>query len=351
MMRENVPSMSVLVTGACGFFGQYVVMALCQRGHRVRALSRAPFDPATFGWAGQDVEPFTADLCTAGNLRPALEGIDAVIHLAAQLKGPEESRVAQTVLGTRRLLEAMAGGVARRFILASSLSVYDWLQSGAVLSEDSPLEQRPNERDAYSAAKIAQEEIVKAAVNDAGLKLTILRPGAIWGPGALDLPQIGQKMGPAQIIFASTRHLPLTYVENCADAFALALEHPAAFGQTFNVVDDSDVSAWNYWGDRMRLGHRAGVRVPVPYGLAIGTARVAHGTGRLLHLRKIPSILVPCRFAARFRPVKVSGSKLREILHWTPPFSYQQALDRTYLRETKSVTRAQAPLAPTGGAA
>src|SRR5262245_23224058 len=113
--------MKVLVTGAGGFLGRYVVAELCARGHMVRAMLRPA--AAALDWA-REVEVVRADL-TANDLRPAFVDVDAVVHLAAKTSG-SEVELASAVDGTERLLQAMAHTQTRRLVHVSSLVVYDW---------------------------------------------------------------------------------------------------------------------------------------------------------------------------------------------------------------------------------
>ncbi|HXE55224.1 MAG TPA: NAD(P)-dependent oxidoreductase [Tepidisphaeraceae bacterium] len=325
--------LKVLVTGANGLLGRSVVTALIDRGHRVRAMVRPATDVSHLHWPN-DVEIFRADLRVSRELQSAFEGIDVLVHLAAVVTGGEEAQLAGTVIGTERLLDAMARSQARRIVFAGTFSVYDWSTIRRQLTEDSPLEQAPDlyERDGYAIAKMWQERVVRRMTQESGWDLTVLRPGFIWGKGNEYLFGLGQRAGPLQLLFGARRRLPLTYVENCADVFAECVSIPAAAGQTFNVVDSDDVTVWRYAGQWMRRTGKRGVRIPVPYSLATLATRVAQRTSKLIfHGKgKLPSILVPCRFEARFKPLRFPNTKLRTVLGWKPKFSFEEALERTY---------------------
>lgn len=323
--------MRVLVTGSNGFLGRRVVVALRQRHHQVRALDMSCGDPALLGWEGLAVEHFAADLCRSARLDEALANVDAVVHLAAQLRGDDASRVTNTVEGTRRLLDAMERVGTQRLILASSFVVYDWSSSERVLSEDSPLEVNPERRDGYAIAKIRQEKLVVDRSRANGWNLTVLRPGAMWGPGHQCLAVIGPKFGKVQMVIGPRRAMPLIHVDNCADVFAAVLADPRAAGCTFNVVDHLDISAWRHLGEYLaRSGHRV-IPVPFAYGPARMLVGVIYGCARLARIhRGLPSILVPWRFEARFKPLAFARSGLVKVMAWTPPLSYQQCLEQGY---------------------
>ncbi len=321
--------MKVLVTGAGGFLGRYVVAALGQRGHSVRALIRMPRDGRPFE-SDADVESVHADLCLSSDLAEALDGVEVVVHLAAQLKGDDESRISETMKGTSWLVSEMAKHGVTRLVLASSFSVYDWRGAPAELCEDSPLDLDGVGRDGYAIAKIRQEQLVRAAAEKYGWELTILRPGAIWGPKAQCPPIIGQSVGPLHFVVAGSRMLPLTHVENCADAFAAVVGNAKAIGQTFNVVDEPQISAWRTMGQYLRRSGRGGIRIPVSYGTASSVIRLAYMFGKPVLGRRMPSILTPRRFEARFKPMRFASGKLQRLLGWAQRLTYDECVERTF---------------------
>ncbi len=167
--------MNVLITGANGFLGRHVVDAFAQRGHRVRAMVRPASKLPALAW-GSHVEVVLADLRTSRELRTAFDGIDALVHLAAATSGDDEGQFASSVVGTERLLDAMARSQTRRLVLASSFSVYGFSQVHRRLTEDSPLEERIYERDGYAIAKLWQERVARRMSQQHAWDLTVLRP-------------------------------------------------------------------------------------------------------------------------------------------------------------------------------
>ena len=312
------------MTGASGFLGARVVDALVRRGHEVRALVR----PATVLTLPDVVDAHRGDLRDPRAADEAVAGVDAVVHLAAQVEGSEEARFNGTVVATENLLESMSLAGVRRLVLASSYSVYDWSRVHGELDERGPLESEPDlyERDGYAVAKVWQERVVRRAADRGELALTVLRPGYIWGAGNRVIDGAGVRLGGVRLVFGPLGTLPLTHVENCADCFAAAVESDAAAGATLNVVDPSAVRTWRYVVDV----DRAALRVPVPYAFALAAVRVVHAVARLLlgERMRLPSIFVPRRFEARFKPVRTSGVELERVLGWRPPLSYEEALRR-----------------------
>lgn len=328
MSQQDSHSTNVLVTGASGFLGRYVVAALRNAGHRVRALVRPATDIRPLNWS-DDIEIFRADLCDADDLAAAFDGIDLLVHLAAQVGGDDQTRVSATLTGTERLLTAMAASATKRLVLASSFSVYDYHELRGTPDEADPIESAHLlQRDNYTIAKVGQENMVRRFAQQHGWELIVLRPGAIWGSGHLDLPNLGQRLGPVYFIIAPRATLPLSYVENCAGAFASAATAPA--DHTLNVVDDELVTAWRFAGEYLRSTKQTAIRVPVPYRLGLLATHLISVAQRTIFFGKLslPNILRPRCFEARFKPLRYSNYALRESLKWQPRFNFHQAWDR-----------------------
>jgi UDP-glucose 4-epimerase len=259
-----------------------------------------------------------ADLRAATALERLFDGVDVLVHLAAIVRGTPEAQFVGTVVCTEKLLEGMRrAGSTRRVVLASSFSVYDWTAAKKNLTEDSSLESRPYERDGYAVAKIWQEHVVRRLAEECGWTLTVLRPGFIYGPGAAPVAGAGMKLGGVFFVVAPFARLPLTHVDNCAAAFADAAEK-GAMG-TVNIVDDERVSAWHYAGRLLGSSHDS-LRLPVPYLAGLAIAHAAETTSRILFPPKggkLPGILIPRRYRARFKPLRFDNRRAKEVLDWT----------------------------------
>ena len=321
--------MRALVTGASGFLGRHLVAALAARGHQVRAMVRPAAAIDGLAWPGS-VEIVRADLRASRELQSAFEGVDVLLHLAAVVSGGEDLQFAAAVVGTERLLDAMARSACRRLVLASSFSVYDFSAARGTLDEESPLHRVPEVygRDGYTIAKWWQERVTRRRAEAEGWDLTVLRPGFIWGRDHAYLAALGQRLGRHHLVIGPWTRLPLTHVENCADAFACAATDERARGQTFNVVDGPGERIWSYLASYLRATGERGLRIPVPYRVALPVVRLARVTV-FRRATKLPSILVPNRFESRFKPLRFENRRLREVLGWAPPLDGQECWRRT----------------------
>jgi UDP-glucose 4-epimerase len=319
-----------LVTGSAGFLGRHVVAALRRRDVEVRAMVRPATDLAPLGW-GPDVEVIRADLRSSRDLARAFDGVDVLVHLAASVTGGEDAQFAAGVVGTERLLDAMASTSCSRLVLASSFSVYDFGATRGTLDEGSPLHTAPAVygRDGYTVAKWWQERVTRRSAERHGWALTVLRPGFIWGRDHAYLAALGQRVGRHHLVIGPTTRMPMTHVENCADVFAVAATDPRASGQTFNVVDGPGDRIWPYLGAYQRGTGDRGLRIPLPYHLSVWTVRLAYATV-FRSATKVPSILMPNRFESRLKPLRFENRRLREVLGWSPPLDHAECMRRTY---------------------
>jgi nucleoside-diphosphate-sugar epimerase len=322
----------LFVTGASGFLGAAVVDAAEARGHEVVRLVRR----AT---SGQDGSPRERVVDAVGDVRDtraweaALDGVDAVVHLAAAKAGDFHTQFASTVLGTEALLDAMSRHGVRRLVHVSTFSVYDYraLPTGAVLDETSPVEARPQDRDDYAQTKLVQEQLVRDFAA-AGGEVTIVRPGAVYGPGNLWNAGLAAVLpGGLGLAFAPRGRLKLTYVENCAEAIMLAAERVEAIGCTINVVDDDLPSQRAFAKALARHGVPVPRSVPVPWvvaralatALAVANRRFAGGRA------KFPGIVVPAKLDAQYRPLRYTNDTARRVLGWRPRYGLDEALARS----------------------
>lgn len=327
--RESV----LFITGASGFLGRCVVAEAVRRGHKVRALVRPSkvAEVESWGW-GDEVEIVAADLRDRERLADAVRG-DVVLHLAAAKEGDLHAQYAGTVVATENLLAAMERSGIRRIVHVSSFSVYDYaaVAAGSLHDESSPVEVDAFERDDYARAKLLQERLVRDHAEKRGWAWTILRPGMIIGPDNLWSARIGSQLDRLWLQIGLGGELPVTHVENAAEAVVLAAESDAAVGQTFDVVDDERPTRREYL-ELLRAGMPQRVRcVRLPWRLVRSAAVLAAWVNRrLLDGRaRLPGLLIPACVDARFKPLRFSNRKLVETLGWRPRLSLRQAIDRS----------------------
>ncbi len=323
------------MTGAAGFLGRYVVAEALQRGHFVRALDRPESAGLRPPWSGNAaVEPVWIDLTGSVGLDAALTGVDAVVHLAAAKEGSFEEQYNGTVVGTSNLLEAMDRTGVLRLVLLSSFSLFDYLRisAGEIVDEAAPLEQDPPQRDSYARAKLMQEERVRQFERDQGARVTVLRAGVVYGRDHLWNPRLGVVLRPNLWLRIGNRaQIPLTYVENCAEAIVRAAEREEAIGRTLHIVDDDPPTQRAYADAVARRMVPRPRMIPISWSLMRALARLAWELDRRLLGGRValPGVLVPARLHARFKPLRYSNERAKRTLDWAPRHALVAALDRS----------------------
>ncbi|GAB4360203.1 MAG: hypothetical protein Fur0042_29720 [Cyanophyceae cyanobacterium] len=342
--------MEVAITGAAGFLGRYAVAAVLGRGAKVRAIVRPETDLGAIAWGDHPaVTVVRADLTETAGLTAAIAGVDVLVHLAAAKAGSWSQQRAVTVWGTDNLCAAVIAAGVQRWIAISSFSVYGYgpLRSGALLDETTPLERHPRDRDAYGRAKLAQETVFNHYRDIHGAQITILRPGIIYGPGALWNASLGAEIKGRRIWVESGATLPLIYVEHCADAIACAIAHPEAAGQVVNLVDDDlpTQRAYRRAVAQQDPTWRGGLTIPWgPLRLKAGAiAAIAKALGQR---DRLPGLLVPARLDARFKPLRYSNERAKKLLGWTPTYDFATALGRSFHPREPLELKPPAPQSP-----
>lgn len=326
----------ILITGSNGFIGAKLVETLLEYGFwnlrcfvrpssrldRLRKILRGcP--------AGEHVELFSGDLLSVDDCRRASEGISIIYHLAAGSDKSFAGAFMNSVLTTRNLIDAfLERGQPKRFVCVNSFAVYSnsRLKRGELLDETCPLEEAPQERyDAYAFGKRKQDELVKEYGTKHQLPYVILRPGTVFGPGRQDLSgRIGINTFGFFVQVGGSNLLPLTFVDNCAEAIALAGLKSGVEGETFNIVDDEPLSSSQFLrAYKKRVNDFFFIRVPYLLAYAFcflweTYARQSKG--------QIPPAFNRRRCAAEWKAHRYSNQKLRERLGWRPKVDMEKAM-------------------------
>ncbi len=245
------PEDLVLVTGATGFVGLRVVERLLGLGYRnVRCLVRPSSDVTGLEQLADRCQREARIELVRGNLLSRPDCLDAakdavvVYHLAVGAGGKSfPDLFMNSVLTTRNLLDAaLHHHCVRRFVNVSSFAVYSNRDDRRppVLDESSAVEEHPELRgEAYCYAKVKQDQIVMQYGIQHNLPYAIVRPGVVYGPGKKGIVgRVGIGTFGIFLHLAGGNRVPLTYVENCAEAIVLAGLKPGIDGEVFNIIDD-----------------------------------------------------------------------------------------------------------------
>lgn len=254
----------VLVTGATGFLGKYVVEELVEHGYQVRAFGRNRAIGQSL--VNASVTFIQGDLTNQEDLTKACQEMDMVVHAGAlsTVWGPWEDFYQTNVLGTKYVLEACREAKIERLVYVSSPSIYAAPRDQLDIKEsDAPQENRLNN---YIRSKLASEKLFKDYPD---VSSVILRPRGLFGIGDTSiLPRVlnlSQKIG-IPLIGDGRQLMDMTCVENVALAIRLALETPQAAGEVYNITNGEPRAFRNLIEETLRgLGYPIRYRnIPAP---------------------------------------------------------------------------------------
>jgi nucleoside-diphosphate-sugar epimerase len=292
--------MKILVTGGTGFVGRVAVPALQAAGHAVRLALR------TSGAAIPVGSVVVGDLGPATDWERALEGIDAVVHLAARVHvmrdhaGSAEEFKRTNADGTLRLARAAADAGARRFVFVSTIKV----NGESTTTQPFRADDEPHPCDDYGRSKLAAELGLREIP---GIEPVIIRPPLVHGPGAKgNLARFCRlaRAGLPVPFGAIDNRRDLVGVVNLANLIERCVWHPAAKGEVFLAADGEPLSTPELFRTIAEALGRPARMIRVPVALMRVVAR-------------------PLGFGAEFdrltQSLEIDATKTRQQLDWRPP--------------------------------
>ncbi|MEZ2146657.1 NAD-dependent epimerase/dehydratase family protein [Bradyrhizobium sp. DN5] len=264
-----------LVTGASGFLGRHIVPALMRAGWSVRRAVRSP--EGTGEVVINSIGPET-------DWQAALEGVDAVVHLAARVHYKNEEHAVQlyrdvNVDGTLHLARSAATVGVRQFIFISTVLVHGRSNDGRAPFSESDV---PTPRGLYGTSKAEAEAGLRTLARDSDMKISVIRPPLIYGAGA--------KGNFALLTRAVRRGLPLPFaairnrrnflsVQNLSSFILHRLAHsdPASNFEIFLLADRERVSTPEFIACLARASGKSARLFGIPPKLLSAVLRV---TGR-----------------------------------------------------------------------
>ena len=323
----------ILVTGATGFIGQRVVASLLARGFtRIARLARPAAGVVKDEREG--VETIRGNLLSRDDCLRATEGVQVIYHLAAG-RGEKSYPDAflNSVVTTRNLLDAcLRHGTLERFVNISSFAVYsnrDKLR-GRLLDEACPVEPRPEKRgQAYCYAKVRQDELVAQYASEYGFPCVLVRPGVVYGPGNEPIhARVGLGTFGLFLHLGGSNTLPLTYVDNCADAIVLAGMVDGIDGEVFNVVDDDLPTSRQFLRAYKREVKRfRSVYLPPTVSYLACWCWDKYSTWSE---GQLPLVYGRSAWHANWKSTSYSNDKLKERLGWTQQIPTSEGLRRYF---------------------
>jgi nucleoside-diphosphate-sugar epimerase len=227
--------------------------------------------------------------------------------------------------GSRNVFEAAVQSGAQVQLLSSCAAYGDWI-GRQVLREDLALA-RPVGR--YSLYKQRQEQLGWQYQRERGLRLTVVRPSKVYGPGSRpwvhEVARVLRRGRPA-LIDGGNYNPGLVYVDHLVDIMLLAAARPGAVGRAYNGYDGTTVSLRQYFTDLARI-----VGAPPPRSMPRWFARllaaVIEPAWQLLRIKSRP-LLTRDSLRLISSNYQISLDRVQSELGFTPRVSYAEALER-----------------------
>ena len=315
-MDQNIIN-KVLITGANGFIGNTLMRYYKQQGTAVIGVD--------LHGNGDDI--IQGDIANPETISHLLEQCDVIVHTAAlvsnAMKDSDMWRV--NVLATRNLIAAAKHHKVRRFVHISSIVAYGNTAQGE-LDEDYPVHA---DGGSYVLTKLASEHAVLAAQASGGIEVVILRPGDVYGPGSR--PWI---IAPLEAIAKNQFMLPAkgegffrpVYVDDLIRGIDLAVRHPEAAGEIFNLSCEGYITTKEYFASHYQwLGKKGPMLVSTKVALAVSAiaSKVADLMGNLNEAS-------PATVAQLATKSWFSIKKAERILGWKPEISFEEGIKRSH---------------------
>ncbi|HUF19445.1 MAG TPA: NAD-dependent epimerase/dehydratase family protein [Burkholderiales bacterium] len=331
--NKEVPLLQAFVTGGTGFLGRILIDELLARRWQVRSLARTSSRARLLPAAVQVVQGTLAD---EDALLEGVDDADVVFHLAAATSGAWETHAEATVDGTRRMLKACNEAGVRRFVLVSSIAVYDKssVSAESVLDESAPLLAATPAAGAYARGKLEAERLTRQYVwnRSTRTETVIVRPGLVYGRDRLVFPHLGEMVGQTRVAYGKpSLLLPLVEVHSCMDALIRVATSPNTPGNTYNIVDAHCSSRRDYLGALQSVnGHPQRVLylpTVAVQGAAWAMSRLANGRGFDASAEKIRTRSIEPRY---------DTAALQRDTGWKPGATLDEGLVRSGVKPSLS---------------
>ncbi len=316
------------MTGASGLLGGGVATALAARGDDVTVLQRRA--------SGLGLREVLGDITDPAAVARAVEGCDAVIHLAAKVNvtGEWSDYHRINVTGTRTLLAACRNAGVARMVFVSSPSVAH--AGSSLVGAGSGAADPAHARGHYARSKAMAELLALESEARDEQAVVVIRPHLVWGPGDTQLVErIGRRArsGRLPIIGSGAPLVDSIYIDNAVDAMVAALDRcDAVRGQAFVVTNGEPRPIGEILGEWARATGAPAPSRHVPAGLArFAGGAVDAVTAIRQRLGQDMSTDPPL---TRFLAEQLSTAhwfdqrRTREALGWSPRISLDEGFSR-----------------------
>lgn len=283
-------SRRVLVTGAYGFLGKYVIAEFLDSGYTVVAFGRNKQKMLDLKKQHPEIELAYGDLCKLSDCLKATKNINTVAHLGAlsTVWGKRSDFIKTNVDGTKNILKACRKNKVNKLIYISSPSIYAGKSDKLNIDEDDY--DVNNKLNYYIESKILAEKAIKEYDD---IDWTILRPRGLFGVGDTSIvPRLihaNEKIG-LPLFGGGKNYVDMTCVENVAYAVRLAVESKKSSHKTYNITNDEPQEFKGLLEELFeQLGETPKYR-SINLKFAISAATVLELIHKVFHIYKEPAI-------------------------------------------------------------
>lgn len=305
----------ILVTGAEGFIGSHLTELLVNEGYDVRAMVQYnSFN--NWGWIDtfdkeikDKLDIFLGDVRDPNGVRTAMEGVDAVFHLAALIAIPysyhsPDMYVDTNIKGTLNILQAARDLGTKRVLVTSTSEVYGTAQY-VPIDEKHPYQgQSP-----YSATKIGADRLAESFYRSFNLPVTIVRPFNTYGPrqsARAVIPTIITQLlsGKEEIKLGSlTPTRDFNYVKDTARGFLEIYKSDKTVGEEINIATQREISIGDLANELIRQINP--------------NARIICDEQRVRPEKSEVNRLLGC------------NEKIKRLTNWAPKYTFEEGLAET----------------------
>lgn len=303
--------MKILVTGATGFIGKHLIEKLLEEKHEIVCVSRKPIQEGTFS---EKVENLLCDLQEMEKLDGEIEGVDVVIHMAAQLGHhgiPYEYYYSVNYQATMKLAEVSVKAGVKQFIYCSAPYVTGL--EGRNVPESAPYAP-PNP---YAETKaLAEKGLIKDYKDK--MNCTIVRPSFVYGIGDVRRTALYRSIQKKRFVLTTKgdTYLQPTYVSDIVDGIVLCLLNPASYGEIFNLGAEKDCTSKEYLECIAKNVGTKLIHINIGYGLSVFLANIVDGLSKALF--KKPGFVNKGRIDFLSKDHSCDISKAKKVLGYQP---------------------------------
>jgi nucleoside-diphosphate-sugar epimerase len=198
------------------------------------------------------------------------------------------------------------------------------------------MEDEPHLRgEAYCYAKVRQDELVQEYCKKYSIPYVIVRPGVVYGPGNRGLTgRVGVSTFGVFLHLGGSNRIPLTYVDNCAEAIVLAGLKRGVDGEIFNIVDEDLPTSRSFL--RMYKKHAGYFRsIYVPGALSYILCSLWEKYSKWSK-GQLPPVFNRRKWSANWKGTRYSNEKIRKLLGWQQTVPFTEACSRYFKYEKEA---------------